>query len=352
MTEVKIHGAIANEDSRWFFEAFGGTEVFSLERVQGLFEEHPEENDWRFNIHCPGGEVEEGLAIYDCLRTSGRNIYMNIEGACHSMAVVLLLAAPYENRSANPNCRALIHKVQSQAAGSADDLARAADEARQAEESILDIYADRTKLDKETLRSLMAEEKERTASELLEWGFISKVNPYNTNYLTNKQQIMAKSIKQKATELLNSISKFLGQPVNYEFTDENGEVLFTTLKEDDSIEVGDAASPDGDFTLPDGREVVIEGGVITAINEPEPAPDGDPAPDTEADAASLRAENEQLCNLLAQSAETIRELRSNLKSSYVPGNRIGVPSGRTAQGAAAERKNEIRSKLHPNNDNK
>lgn len=357
MTEVKIHGAIANEDERWFFECFGGTEIFSLESIQKLFERHPDEKDWRFNIHCPGGEVDEGLAIYDFLRTSGKNIYMNIEGACHSMAVTLLLAAPYENRSANPNCRALIHRVFGQAEGSADDMARAADDARRAEESILDIYADRTKIGKETLRSIMHEEKERTASELLEWGFISKINSYNTNYLLNNQQIMAKSIKEKATDLLNSISKFLGKPVNYEFYGENGELLFTTTKEDDSIEVGDAASPDGTFTLPDGREVVIEGGVITAINEPANEPANEPTdsaePATEEVVANLRAENEQLRNLLEQSADSIKELRANLKSNYVPGNRIGVPSKKTAQGLDSDRKDAIRNKLHPStNENK
>lgn len=77
MIEVKSHSVIANESNAWYYCWDGDEGVFSLEFVQKLFEDNPNETDFKFNIHCPGGEVEEGLAIYDCLRTSGRNIHMN-----------------------------------------------------------------------------------------------------------------------------------------------------------------------------------------------------------------------------------------------------------------------------------
>lgn len=360
MIEIKLHDVIANEDHKWYY-CWDDTEgVFSLEFVQKLFENNPDEKDFKFNIHCPGGEVEEGLAIYDCLRTSGKNIYMNIEGSCHSMAVTLLLAAPKENRTANPNCVALIHQVQSWACGSVEELERAAAEARTLQDKIINIYSDRTGMSKEDLQAIMDEQKERTAQELLEWGFISRVNTYNTNIKkTNisKTQITmskAKNLKQKASDFLNSLRNFVGEAVNYEFTDGDGNVLFTTEEEDDTLVVGETkASPDGVFTIADGRTITIEDGVVTAIEEPgseggeggeggdggEGGEGGDENLQTEN--ANLRTENADLKAKLVEATNLIKELRSNIKSDYVPGTRHNTqkpaqPKQKTASDYKAE----------------
>ena len=410
MITVKLHDVIANEDNRWWYCWDDKDGVFSLEFVQQLFESNPNEKDFKFNIHCPGGEVEEGLAIYDYLRTSGRNIYMNIEGACHSMAVCLLLAAPKENRSANPNCLALIHKVWGCAyGGTADDLEAAAEETRMLQNKILAIYADRTDKTLDELQAIMNEQKQRTAQELLEWGFIGKINSYNTNYkISNKKIAMnIKQIKESADALLNKIGNMLGGAThanyefvsaegetlftteseseelevgmaaspdgtfviadgrtvviadgviteireaaaeNHEFVGEDGEVLFTTEGESDELEVGMAASPDGEFVLTDGRTVVIEGGLITEIREPA---DNEPESESE-EVENLRAENAQLRATLAEAQNLIREMRKNIKSNYVPGNRVGstVSSNKGKKNeSSAERKAAVKDALHPN----
>ena len=111
MIEINVYKPIDSED---IFAAWWGMEdcVFSADAVHRIFNENPSENEFKFNINCDGGSVHEGLRIYDVLRTSGKKIHANIEGGCHSMAIILLLAAPAENRSANRNARALIHKVR------------------------------------------------------------------------------------------------------------------------------------------------------------------------------------------------------------------------------------------------
>ena len=343
MIEIKLHNPIANKANTWMYRWDGYEGVFSLEFVQSLFEQHPEEKNFKFNIHCPGGEVEEGLAIYDCLRTSGRNIHMNIEGSCHSMAVTLLLAAPKENRSANLNCRALIHKVYGMASGSADELERAASDAREAQNSLLDIYADRTNLDRATLETLMNEEKERTAQELLEWGFISKINSYNTNFKTRK--CMAKNLKERANDFMAAIRNFIGTATNFEFVDAEGKTLFTTEAEDDTLEVGMAASPDGTFTILDGRTVVIADGVITEIQEPDQESE---------EVTTLLTENENLRNQLAEAAAIIREFQKKTRSNYQPGHRVAPTNGRAGNKgelSSVERKQAIRDAIRGKREN-
>lgn len=365
MIEIKLHNPVANEANAWLYWWDGYEGVFSLEFVQKMFEEHPDEKDFKFNIHCPGGEVEEGLAIYDCLRTSGRNIYMNIEGSCHSMAVTLLLAAPKENRTANPNCLALIHQVQGYAGGSVDDLEKAAEEARMLQNKMLDIYADRTGKDRAELEAIMNEQKERTAEELLEWGFISRINAYNTNIKPTQsktKKIMskeAKNLRQRATDFLNSLLGIVGVAMNYEFTDPDGNVVFTTEEESDALVEGETkASPDGTFVIADGRTVTIEGGVVTKVEEASGEEDDpedqnsntDQTPeDVQQELQNLRAENAALKAKVTESAAIIKELRSNIKSDYkVPARKGGAGKANAKTSDGPKTAEEIKKQIKEN----
>lgn len=360
MIEIKLHQPIASADSAWMYGFGEDAGVFSLQFVQKLFAEHPDEQDFKFNIHCCGGEVEEGLAIYDALRTSGKNIYMNIEGACHSMAVTLLLAAPFENRTANPNCRALIHKVWTfSTCGTADELVKTAEQVRSLQNSILNIYADRTSVEREVLEQIMNEEKERTADELLAWGFISKVNSYNTNIKRPKM----KNLIEKIANFLGDIKKEAEEAVNYVFYGEDGERLFETEREDDFLEVGMVARPDGDFDIGE-RIVVIREEVITEIREKteEEATDEELNALRE-EATALReelntlreqmeAKNAEITEVNKQLTEAktlLYEAKKQITSNGKIGNRIETPTKQdTETMTSAERKAAVKERLRNN----
>ena len=81
MVEVKLHIPIGPEtDNRWM--AMWGEEnaFFSTETLDKIFQSNKDDNDIKFNIHCDGGSVYEGLAIYDKLRTSGKKYTHEQEG--------------------------------------------------------------------------------------------------------------------------------------------------------------------------------------------------------------------------------------------------------------------------------
>lgn len=373
MIRIKLHDVIANESHKWYYCWDDNEGVFSLAFVKKMLADNPDEKDFAFDIHCPGGEVEEGLAIYDVLRTSGRNIYTNIEGSCHSMALTLLLAAPLKNRTANPNCLALIHEVQIWAGGSVSEMERELATANMLQDKILDIYAERTGKDRAELVTIMNEQKERTADELLAWGFIGSINHYNTNFKTkkNNSHIMAKSLKSLATEFLHKVTNFVDAHFNYDFVDAEGKVLFSTEAEDDTLEVGMAATPDGSFTIADGRTITIAEGVITEIVEaPGEGEEGVEGGEGEGEGeeggegvergngeeavtklANLRAENAQLKSQLAEAANLIKDFRKNTKSNYQPGRRIGnagkANSKNNVEPTREERKSAVKEALHP-----
>lgn len=338
MIIIKVRNEIADDaQSAWIADG----EVFSLKKLQSIFNKYPEEQEFKLDIHCKGGDVAEGFAIYDFLRTSGKTIYTNIEGMCHSMAVVLLLSAPRENRSANPNATALIHKVQGGAYGDVDFVERAAEELRMSQNQLIDLYEDRTNLSREEIEALFAEDKEHTAEELLSWGFINNINIYNTN-----KKSMIKNKKSLKVRTLNLLKKINSRGKNYEHLDAEGNVMFTTEAEDERIEVGMKAEPDGTYTLVSGEEVVIENGEIVAVNLPADNEDVETLAaekaELEAKVAELEAENEQLKADLEEAKKLLEEYADTTESTFEPANRKNIVRKKAM--TSEERKNIIRSK--------
>lgn len=295
MIEIKIY----NEIGSCTFSIDGNkSKPFDASSVRDLFENNKSETDFRFNIHSNGGSVSEALTIYDIIRTSGKNIHCNIDGSCHSSAILLLLAAPLKNRTANPNATALIHDVSlSYAEGITPAMI---DKMKQDllffRKKILDVYASRTGKNYTYLEKTMLEEKERDAKWLLQNGFISIINNY-TNKKNN--EMSKKEVQNRSLSVLEKIKNFFNanEPVNYQFFDSDQNLLFETESDNEMIEVGMSAAPDGSHNLTDGRIVVIEGGIITEIVEPS---------------NSANNEIEVLKDLVQESADAIIEAEKEI----------------------------------------
>lgn len=340
MIHIEIKGDIAREDtSGMLFLGSAPMGVCSVESIRQALESSPDDPEVYININSFGGQVDEGLAIYDVLRTSGKNIHTNIVGACHSMAVVILLAAPFENRTANPNARALIHKVSAPSFGpmTADEALEIARYIAMSEDSILNIYQDRTGQPRYVLERLMDEERMHGTAELLDLGFISKINAFNTNS-AKKMSKNSSNTSRWAKFLANARNAVRALTVmNYDYTDADGKVLFRTdggpdevLKVGTVVEiVGDEDS--GTFILGDGRKVTIEDNVVVDIE----ATDED------------QQTRDELENLVAEGAAVVQELsnrnayleaenrrltaenaslRSQVRSTGDPRSRIARPS--------------------------
>lgn len=348
MVEIRIYSNIATESEKMWMSLFGFEDmVVSASTIKDIFDRYPGETDFRFNIHCDGGVVSEALACYDIIRTSGKTIHTNIDGSCHSSAIILLLSAPIERRTANPNSRSLIHEVRAVTFGAitAKEAMDIAEDIERERNAILDVYEERTGKDRSFLENIMKEEKMRTANELQEYGFISKINSYTTNQnktkMTNKDK---GGILNKAKDFLDSLTEFfVGEDApKTEVKNSAGELLFTMDREDESIEEGCTASPCGVFNLDDGRIVTIsevEGvSKITNIKDKEPEQNRD-------DIDALRRENQELREKVKESSGIINDLLG-ITSNYVAPQRQNQPrekgSGDKSNGDV---KNEVKENL-------
>lgn len=345
MAVLKIHSDIVNEETRQMNLCWLGVDGTSFDSVDAFVDSIPEDdNEIELRINCRGGECTEGWAIYDKLRSTGKDITAIIEGKCASMASVLLLAAPKERRFAYQNSYLLIHNPYIPPytladAYDAESLRQIASYLESETNRLVNLYVERTGSEEETLRNLMNEDKFINMDQAKELGFISEIklplsakldqskwDHINTNHMNKKKEV---SVAQ-AFELLGIALgiKKKPEPVNMELSTADGGTL-TVEREEGDPQVGDSASPDGEHLMPDGTTIVVVDGVITEIKGAEEEnPELDAAnariAELEAELATLRPQaktQEDLAVLnYVKTVGGLNKLKT-MCSSYVPGER-------------------------------
>ena len=275
MAVLNIHSEIKSGEANQLDLVFLGLDGTSFQTVNDFIKSIPEDDTAiDLSIHSNGGSVIEGVAIYDAIRASGKEVSAVVEGSADSIASVILLSAAKEKRAMRPNASMVIHNPStpvwalSSGYATADEFKAWADSLEQAKERILDIYVDRTGTDRQVLSDLMDKETNLTAIKAKELGFISEIIAPNTN--KTKSKIMANSKLSAAIaaikNLVNSVVDETNDDaiVNMTLVTEAG-VELVIERESGDPQVGDAASPDGEHTLDDGTVVVVLDGKITEI---------------------------------------------------------------------------------------
>lgn len=102
-------------------------------------------------INSGGGDVFEGITIYNTIKNSSSEIDVYIDGVAASMASVIALAGKkiFMSRYA----QLMIHRVSGSANGDADKLRETANLMDELEKSLLDIYSNKTGKDVTTIQN-------------------------------------------------------------------------------------------------------------------------------------------------------------------------------------------------------
>lgn len=298
---LKIYNAIMTEGERQCMQFYGldGVSFNSIDDFIASIPEDDEVIDMRLN--SPGGVVSEGWGIIDKLRATGKKITATIEGQASSMAAILLLAA--SERKAYPHATLLIHDAyypEYTLAGAyrKEDLERLASQLEEDNQRALDFMVERTGADRATLEAIMKEDKPMDMTKAKELGFIHeiltpasasakgwkrptmKTNSSSTDMDTKKT--LASAFKAFAEALGLSVKmEETPAPVGYILTAQDGTEINIDKPEGEDPAVGDGASPDGEFLMPDGTTIVVADGVITDIRDAEPEEQENPAEDAE-----------------------------------------------------------------------
>lgn len=369
MATLKIYNDISTEEDKIWYE-WMGSESVCYKDIDTFCESIPKDDDTiDIRLFCNGGSVQEGWAMYDRLRATGKKITCTVEGKAASMATVILMAAPKEGRHAYENASICVHNpwISPYYLGdclTADDLRKAADNLQREQDKILDLYVERCGCDRDEMQALMNEDMYIDTVKAIELGLISDVLPPLSagakDLIINQKHKEQMEEKKETVEVKQSfvdkLLAFFGKKSIAEITfgmelnTADGHVL-TVNRDEGEPQVGDKASPNGEWPMPDGSKITVADGVITEI---VPATlDGDDKKDEkEAEIEALKAENEDLKAKLAEAqanAKTADDLRilnavamaggekalAKISSTYKPEQR--KPEGRQATAKVNDR---------------
>lgn len=125
-------------------------------------------------INSYGGEVAEGLAIYNLLKSYAGDVTTICDGfACSAASVVFMAGA---KRIMPRSSLLMIHNAWTRASGDADDLRKAADDLEKITQPSVDIYTSVSNLDADKIKAMMDAETWIDADEALDYGFATEIN--------------------------------------------------------------------------------------------------------------------------------------------------------------------------------
>jgi len=124
-------------------------------------------------INSPGGDVFDGLALYNALQSHAAHVTTRVEGLAASMASAVALAG--DEVTAHKNAMMMIHEPWVLAAGNQHELREIADILSKISGNLLDIYYAKTGRDKRKLKQEMEDETWFTAEEARDRKLIDTV---------------------------------------------------------------------------------------------------------------------------------------------------------------------------------
>ena len=125
------------------------------------------------SLHSPGGDVLDGWAIYNALKSSKAKITARVEGLAASMASVILQAA--DVREVHENSYVMVHNPWGLAVGDAEEMRDTADLLDKLGNGLVNAYTGRTGNSEEDVRAWMDAETWMDGKEAVERGFADKL---------------------------------------------------------------------------------------------------------------------------------------------------------------------------------
>ena len=151
-------------------------QIANLVVAQLLYLEREDpEKDISLYIHCPGGVISAGLAIYDTIQLLRSPVSTICVGLAASMGTLLLCAGAKGKRYSLPNSTIHLHQAIGGAQGQAADVEIAAREIMRMQERIRDIIARHTGQPVEKIAHDTDRDFYLNAEQAVEYGLIDEI---------------------------------------------------------------------------------------------------------------------------------------------------------------------------------
>ena len=149
------------------------------------------------HINSLGGDVFEGLAMFNLLKQHKATVKVYIDGIAASIASVIAMAG--DEIYMPKNSMMMIHNCWTFECGNAKKLRKAADDLDKIMEASIESYMSKINIDRDELMKLLDEETWLTAQECLDKGFCTQILPISDDI----EQSASKSIMDLVIEKRN-----------------------------------------------------------------------------------------------------------------------------------------------------
>lgn len=145
----------------------------SASNLSRQLEELGDVNEINVYINSYGGEVAEGLAIYNALRRHKAKIRTFCDGFACSIASVIFMAG--DERIMNEASLLMIHNAWTFASGNAAQLRKLAEDMDKITQASVEAYKAHSSLEEEEIKALMDAETWILPGEALDYGFATAI---------------------------------------------------------------------------------------------------------------------------------------------------------------------------------
>ena len=318
-------------------------------------------------INSNGGDIAEGLGMYDQLRSYEVPIRTIVIGQCCSAATIVFLAG--KTRLIFENVVAfMVHQASAEPYGSltADQARTLADLIDGYNDRMSKIYMEATGADAETVAVWISKDTFMSAAEAvankfatgisspIKARFYARLKPEDfpqSNSSTSKIDYGMKIIRDQFKRIMASVNARLNNPVveAKKVTTSTGEELDIeyagdSMAEGDPVNKNGEPAPDGEYTI-DGIKVTVKDGKVEKIDTGDTSTDTTAEGDTTVTASNededeedeatelvrLRAENSDLKSRVSANEKSINTISAQMKvllgSKESPDPKLPAPKG-------------------------
>lgn len=164
--DINIFGDITS----WAWEELGEVSANNLSKQ---LEQLQDVSTINVHINSYGGEVAEGLAIYNSLKNHKAKVRTYCDGFACSIASVIFMAG--DERIMSKASLLMIHNAWTYAQGNAEELRKQADDLDKITSASVNAYMENVNISEKKLKKLMDNETWLTYDEAIEMGFATSV---------------------------------------------------------------------------------------------------------------------------------------------------------------------------------
>lgn len=240
---INIYGDITS----WPWEEFGEVSANDLSKQLEALQDVARIN---VRISSYGGEVKEGLAIYNALRAHKAKIVTYCDSFACSIASVIFMAG--DERIMNTASLLMIHNAWTIAEGNSKELRKLADDLEVITSASVEAYKERATISEKEIRKMMDNETWISPEKAVEYGFATSINKEKTENASQSAKKMLCDIVLKAQgEAEDEEDQDDKDAEDEEETPDNGD---PSDPEDNPEDEGEEKDPDEEDKKPEDEE--------------------------------------------------------------------------------------------------